>query len=143
MGGPMTISAEVKAAFEEAKRRIKNSHAPYSKLNVVAALKVKAVDEVVCGVNVENASYGATICAERSAFCSAVSEFGSANYEFIVIISTAPGEPIPPCGMCLQVLQEFVGKDFPIYLGDTQALHKKFLLSELVPHGFSKDMLPE
>ena len=139
----MNVSSEVQKAFEEAKKALKNSHAPYSKLNVASALKLKGMDEVICGVNVENASFGATICAERSAICSAISQFGpQVSFEFIVILSTASGDPIPPCGMCLQFLQEFVAKDFPVYLGDTKQIRKKFLFSELVPHGFAKDMLP-
>lgn len=140
----MEISEDVKTVHKKAVEALSNSHSPYSQLKVAAGLKLSGCDEIICGVNVENASYGATICAERSALCSSISQFGtSQKFSFIVVISTFKGGPIPPCGMCLQFLQEFVAPDFPVYLGDEKSLTKKYLFSELVPHGFQNDMLPQ
>ncbi|MCJ8277517.1 MAG: cytidine deaminase [Bdellovibrionales bacterium] len=137
----LKIPQEVQEAHKEAVKALSRSHSPYSKLKVSAALKVKGVDEVICGVNVENASYGGTICAERSAICSSQSQYGSKEFSFIVVISSFDGGAIPPCGICLQFLSEFVDKDFPIYLGSEKGIEKKFLYSDLVPHPFESDML--
>ena len=139
----LEISQEVKEAHQQAVKALNRSYSPYSKLKVAAALKVKGLDDVVCGVNVENASFGGTICAERSAICSSQSQWGSKEFSFIVVISNLKGGPIPPCGICLQFLKEFVDRDFPIYLGNEKTIEKKFSYSDLVPHPFESEMLPE
>ena len=106
-------------------------------------MKLKEPDVCVPGVNVENASYGGTICAERSAIVSAVSQFGSnLSFDFAVVISTFDQGPIPPCGMCLQVFKEFVDDSFRIYLGDKNGLSQSFTMAEFLPHAFSSKQLP-
>ena len=137
------IPQVVNEAHQRAASALKNSYAPYSKLHVGCGLKLKNPQQIVVGVNVENASYGGTICAERSAVMSAISQHGDGcGFEFAVIISDKSGEPIPPCGMCLQVFKEFVGDDFMIYLGDSERLKKSFSLGEFLPHSFSSEQLP-
>lgn len=143
-GGDMSeIPNEVLEAHKLAAEALKNSHSPYSKLQVACALRLKSSNQCVTGVNVENASYGGTICAERSAIVSAVSQFGSSTeFEFAVVISTFEKGPIPPCGMCLQVFKEFVGDSFRIYLGDKKGVTQSFTMAEFLPHSFSSDQLP-
>lgn len=120
-----------------------HSHAPYSKLHVGAALKIKGINEIIPGCNVENASFGATLCAERSAVVQAVARFKKPKPEFIVICSDSPQGNIPPCGMCLQVLQEFVDEDFLVYLGNAEGIQVKFHFKDLLPNHFKKEMLPD
>ena len=133
---------EVLDAFEQTKAVRQLAHAPYSQLQVGAALKVKGQNELVLGCNVENASYGATICAERTAITRAIATYGKTEWEYMVLSSTSPHGVIPPCGMCLQVLQEFVVEDFPVYLGDQHQLLEKYLFSQLLPIKFRPKMLP-
>ena len=138
------MTPEVENIYQEAKAALSHSYAPYSQLHVACVLKLTDGLPVVVGVNVENASFGGTICAERSAVVSAISQFGKkAQFEWAVIVSDKPGEPIPPCGMCLQVLREFVSDDFMVYLGNNLGVQKQFKFKQLFPHSFSGEMLPE
>jgi cytidine deaminase len=139
----MKLSTDVEKAHKLAVKSLKNSHSPYSRLRVASALKIKSQKEPICGVNVENASFGATICAERSALVSAQSQFGKMKVEFIVIISDFKGGPIPPCGMCLQFLSELADPSLPIFLGDSKKIHIKQKLKDFLPLSFSKKMLPQ
>lgn len=124
-------------------KMLEHSYAPYSQLHVGAALKVKGHDELISGCNVENASFGATLCAERVAVFHAIARIKKPELEFMVLCSDSPQGLIPPCGMCLQVLQEFVRPDFPIYLADQKGVQKKLLFKECLPNQFEKHMLPE
>ena len=109
------------------------SYAPYSKFQVGAALLGKN-DVIYRGVNVENASYGLTICAERSAIFGAISD-GQRQFELIAIAS--PGG-VAPCGACRQVLHEFA-PDIKILLVDTSGEKQvaELSLNMLLPHAFS------
>ena len=114
-----------------------NAYAPYSKYRVGAALLDKN-GHVFLGCNVENASYGATICAERSAFSSAVSQ-GAAEFEAIAIVgghNEAVSDYASPCGICRQVMAELCDKDFKIILFDGKN-EKVFTLNELLPQAFN------
>lgn len=134
----MTIDERVKQAHKLAVEHSKNSYAPYSGLHVAAAIGLAGQPQATPGVNVENASYGATICAERSAILSARSQYGEFEVDFVVVISDIQGEPIAPCGMCLQVLIEFCRPDTPVYLGSLKAITEMRHLEEFLPHAFSK-----
>ena len=116
-----------------AREALKNAYAPYSKFKVGAALLAKNC-AVTTGVNVENASFGATICAERTAFVKAISE-GIREFEAIAIVSSA-GTALP-CGICRQFMQEFCDGDFKIITGDDEDSLKVYTLSELLPSGFT------
>ncbi len=109
----------------------KNSYCPYSKVRVSAALLCDD-GEVIKGVNVENASYGGTICAERSAIVSAISK-GKTKFKAIAISSNL-GEIISPCGICRQFIHEF-GRDIDVILGDKETFNV-YKISELLPLGF-------
>lgn len=89
---------------EQARRAMARAYAPYSRFRVGAAV-LAADGRVFTGCNVENASYGLSICAERSAVAKAVSE-GMKEFEAVAICADSPA-PVPPCGACRQVLSEF------------------------------------
>lgn len=125
----------VEQAFEVAKNAQNNSHSPYSNFAVGAAFKFLGDDKLYPGCNVENASYGATICAERSAILSKVSQKGQSPIEFAVVLAHTT-TPTLPCALCLQVMSEFCEKDFPIYLGNDKGLGRIINFKELLPHSF-------
>jgi cytidine deaminase len=117
-----------------------NAYAPYSEFKVGAALVLKDSDKIFPGANVENASYGGTICAERSAIVSAIAAHGKVEFDFCVVVTGS--EPAsPPCALCLQVFSEFCPPDFPIYLATSKGIEKKMLLKELLPIPFNE--IPE
>ena len=115
-----------------AKAAQRNAHAPYSKFRVGAALLTKS-GKVYTGVNVENASYGLTNCAERVAVGKAVSE-GHRKFQAIAVV--APSAALSPCGACRQVLAEF--GECVVICADSRNTRRLriHLLSELLPHAF-------
>ena len=127
----------IKKAYEASER----AYAPYSEFCVGAAL-LTASGRVFTGCNVENASYGATNCAERTALFKAVSE-GERAFSAIAVVGRKRGgeeQLCPPCGICRQVLSEFAGDDFRVLLYDGKNT-KMLALSELLPHSFAKNNL--
>ena len=114
------------------------AYVPYSHYTVGAAL-LTAEGETYQGGNIENASYGATNCAERTAIFKAVSE-GRRSFLAIAIAGGMEGkEPVDyayPCGICRQVMKEFAGEDFRIIVAKSAADYKVYTLEELLPHGF-------
>lgn len=104
------------------------AYAPYSKFQVGAALLAKS-GKIYAGANVENSSFGATICAERMAFLTAVYA-GEREFEAIALYSSQK-QNLVPCGICLQTMQEFCDEDFVI-VGEK----KQYLLKELLPRWF-------
>ena len=110
----------------------RNAHAPYSKFRVGAAL-LTARGRIYTGVNVENASYGLTMCAERVAIGKAVSD-GHRKFQAIAVV--APSARLSPCGACRQVLAEF--GDCVVICADSRNTRRVriHLLSELLPHAF-------
>lgn len=117
--------------IQKAYEAMEKAYAPYSKFKVGAALI--ADGQVYTGCNVENASYGAAICAERSAISNAVS-CGSTNIEKIAIVSSKHDYAMP-CGICRQVMSEFMKNGTIIVTNDKEI--KAFKLSELLPESFS------
>ncbi len=111
----------------------KNSYSPYSGFPVGAAVLTPS-GKIYAGTNVENASYGATICAERVAVFKAISE-GEDKILALAVYSSA-ADYAYPCGMCLQVLSEF-SEDIPVVIAGNSG-QKNFKLSELLPHRFGK-----
>jgi len=109
------------------------AYAPYSGYRVGAALRAVG-GEIFCGCNVENASYGATICAERGAILAAVVA-GCQSFEQLAI-ATESSPPAPPCGLCLQVLVEFCD-DLSILLVNPRGEVVRTRLSRLIPKPFS------
>lgn len=117
-----------------------NSYAPYSKFTVGASLLCKS-GKIYDGCNAENASFGATICAERSAFAAAISN-GEREFEAIAIVGKKQGAEMDfclPCGICRQFMTEFCDKDFIIYLSDGTKI-KEYTLGELIPLSFNLEV---
>jgi homotetrameric cytidine deaminase len=116
-GNPLTStnesSPELEALYAQAVQAAQNSYSPYSHFRVGAALKLTN-GQVITGTNVENVSYGLTICAERSALVSAVAQFGPEVRIAAVAVANLNDAASPPCGACRQVLAEFVLPDAPV-----------------------------
>ena len=122
----------MKNLLHAAMRARKNTYAPYSKFKVGAA--IETIDgRIFTGCNIENASYGLAICAERVAVFKAVSE-GVKKFKRIVIV-TGVKKPTPPCGMCRQVLFEF-NPNLEIIIANTNGKVIKTKLSKLFPYAF-------
>ncbi len=133
-----------KDLFYLAKDAMKNSYAPYSNFNVGAVLLTKN-NNIYKGCNIENASYGTTNCAERTALFSAISN-GEKEFSAICIVGGKNGDIIDyamPCGVCRQALAEFCNADFKVYVGKNEDDIKEFTLGELLPHTFDKSKLGE
>lgn len=124
--------------YDKAKQVRENAYVPYSKFKVGAAILTEN-DEIITGCNVENASYGLSICAERNAIFAANAK-GFKKYKAMLVIGDTKG-PISPCGACRQVIAEF--GDFEVYLANLKGDIKKTSSYELLPYGFSKDDLDE
>ena len=111
------------------------AHAPYSQFAVGAALLAKS-GRVYTGCNVENASYGLSICAERTAVFKAVSE-GERDFEAIAVVTD---KGVTPCGACRQVLMEF-GEDIQVIAANEAGGYRVFDLQELLPEAFTPEHL--
>jgi homotetrameric cytidine deaminase len=127
-----TDTARSVAVATEARR---HSHSPYSKFAVGAALKLKGKDIYVPGCNVENASFGGTICAERSAVVAAISQYGRVEFESVTVV-TDTNPPAYPCAFCRGVLSEFCDGDLVIYLANPDGVKITTTLGEILPHPF-------
>ncbi|MBR5128749.1 MAG: cytidine deaminase [Firmicutes bacterium] len=121
-----------KELYEVAVGMLPKSYAPFSKFRVGAALLTKK-GKLYTGINVENSSYGGTICAERTAFVKAISE-GDMEFEKIAIASS--GGEAWPCGICRQFMKEFCDDDFVIITGNDADSIRTYTLAELLPEGF-------
>ena len=115
-----------------------HAYVPYSGYKVGAALLTED-GRVYQGCNIENASYTPTVCAERTAFFKAVYD-GVRDFAAIAVVGGKDGILtgfFPPCGVCRQVMREFCGDDFTVYLGGANGEIKTLTLSDLLPYSFS------
>ncbi len=122
---------------EAAKAARENAHAPYSNFRVGAALRAKS-GRVYTGCNVENATYGLTVCAERVAIFKAISE-GERGFDAIAVV-TDTESLTPPCGACRQIIWEFCG-DAEVILANLKGKTETTRMSALFPHPFDKSFL--
>jgi len=130
-GRPPKGLEELARLARQARRR---AHAPFSRFKVGAALRART-GEIVTGCNIENASYGLTLCAERVAVFKAVSE-GLRGFDAIAVAVDAP-RLAAPCGPCRQILWEFCG-DVWVHMVDLTGKERTFRMSELLPHPFDR-----
>jgi homotetrameric cytidine deaminase len=120
--------------LELARQAALNSYSPYSGFRVGAALKLTN-GEVVTGTNVENVSYGLTLCAERAALVSAVSQFGPRIQIAAVAVANLNDAASPPCGACRQVLAEFILPEAPVIFPAADGV-RTMPFGELLPLAF-------
>ncbi|HMP02267.1 MAG TPA: cytidine deaminase [Gemmatales bacterium] len=128
---------DVERLLAAARQARKRARCTYSGFAVGAALWA-ADGTISTGCNIENASYGLTVCAERVALWKALSD-GHHRFTAIAIVADTPA-PTPPCGPCRQLLWEFAG-DLAVYLGNLASLQRTFTLAELFPHPFDDRQL--
>ena len=117
---------------------MKFAYVPYSGFTVGAALLTKS-GKVYLGCNIENAAYGPSNCAERTAIFKAVSE-GEREFAAIAVVGGKDGNAadiFPPCGVCRQVMQEFCAPDFMVYMGRGDDSYEAVPLEQLLPYGFN------
>jgi cytidine deaminase len=128
------VSPKVRNKLEAAAARVmKNAHAPYSNFHVGAAVLLTN-GKIFSGCNVENASYGMTNCAERTAIFTAVAELGPKIEVLAVAVTNDQGVPCSPCGACRQVIYEF-GPDATVFFQSANG-PKQAHITELLPEGF-------
>ena len=134
----MANEINTRQLIREAIAAMQYSYSPYSHFRVGAALLTKG-GKIYCGCNIENAAYGPTNCAERTAFFKAVSE-GELDFDAICIVGGKDGileEYAPPCGVCRQVMMEFCNPEtFKIILATDEVHYTEYTLGELLPLGF-------
>ena len=131
--------------IENAIEARKMAYTPYSKYKVGAAL-LSSENKIIKGCNIENAAYGPTNCAERTAFFKAVSE-GVKEFSAIAIVGGLENETdlfsgyAFPCGVCRQVMREFCDSEFEIVVARSTDDYKVYTLGELLPESFGPDNL--
>lgn len=115
------------------------SHSPYSGFKVGSALSLKN-GSTFSGCNIENASYGGTVCAERVAIWKAFSEQRNQKIHELVVITDSE-QAWPPCGMCLQVIAEFADSNTLVHLANLDGIQRSFSFSQLLPQSFGNEFL--
>jgi len=120
-----------------AKQARENAHAPYSNFRVGAALRARS-GRVYTGCNIENATYGLTVCAERVAIFKAISE-GERGFDAIAVVAQTD-RLTPPCGACRQIIWEFCG-DAEVVLANLKGQKEVHRMSELFPRPFDSSFL--
>ena len=123
--------------LEAALRVRHNAHAPYSHFKVGAALETDD-GQIITGCNVENATYGLTVCAERVAIFKAVSE-GERGFDAVAVVTDVE-RLTPPCGACRQIIWEFCG-DVPVLLANLQGKVEHETSGKLLPRAFDASFL--
>lgn len=132
---PDAPAADIQEMIEAAKRTREHAYTPYSNFKVGACVRSAATGRIYTGCNVENSSFGATVCAERNALLHAIAEEGTIGIDALVVVSD-DDPPAPPCAMCLQVLAEFTAPDAPVILSSLKGDVHTYVFSELLPKPF-------
>ena len=131
--------------IQEASKGMQNSYSPYSKFKVGAAV-LGASGKIYCGTNIENASFGVTICAERCAIFSAITAGEKAIKAIVIVFKQKDLGPLStPCGACRQVMAEFGTPDMPVYTADLSGKKAKRIvckkLKDYYPYPFNSNAL--
>ncbi len=134
------ITVDKQELINEAKEARKQAYVPYSKFQVGAALLMQD-GTVYRGANIENASYGLTNCAERTALFKAYSE-GNREVKAVAVVADTK-RPVPPCGACRQVMVELCSPETKVYLTNLQNDVLEMTVSELLPGAFTAEDLNE
>ncbi len=129
-----------KTMHDAAKAALKNAYVTYSNFPVSAALKLKD-GTIITGVNIENASYGLTNCAERTALFTAYARGYRKDDIDSILVTTKQNHLVSPCGACRQVMRELMPEDALVTMVDASGNHKIVKNAELLPLGFTKDDL--
>jgi cytidine deaminase len=137
----MVDNEQMSVLFLEAKKAAQLAYAPYSGFRVGAALLCED-GTIITGVNVENRSYGLTICAERTAITKAVS-MGKQKFTALAIHTPDSIEPVGPCGACRQVVSEFMSADAPVRFAGSGTVIVNTTLGVLLPMDSLYDLKPE
>jgi len=127
----MITDEQLDTLLQEARKAADMAYVPYSKFRVGAALLCKD-GSVVVGCNVENRSYGLTICAERNAIAAAIAK-GKIKFEAVAISTPDSAEPVGPCGACRQVLSEFMPPEAPVHFAGNGQNKVTTTLGALIP----------
>lgn len=128
------VTPSTRKLFQAAVKAYKKAYAPYSKFKVGAAIAKGS--KIYSGCNVENCSYGGTICAERTAILKAVSE-GLRKFDQLIVVSNTP-KGVAPCALCLQTISEFCSGDLVVWIANTKEIHSCLTLQDLLPKRFTK-----
>ena len=131
------MNKELEKLVKSAKDVREKAYAPFSNFKVGAAVWTKG-GKIYTGCNVESASYGLTVCAERVAIWKAVSE-GETEFKSIAVVADTE-ELTPPCGVCRQIIWEFCG-DVPVIFANLKGKTETLQMSELLPRAFDTKFL--
>ncbi len=137
MAGNEVTLMEIKELINAAIEARENAYAPYSNFQVGAAVEGESGD-IYIGCNVESASYGLTVCAERVAIWKGISRGEKRFKQIAVVVDTE--ELTPPCGVCRQIIWEFCG-DVPVILSNLHGNTETIMMSELLPRAFDSKFL--
>lgn len=134
-------SSQIKTELKDlAIKAMEFSHSPYSTKRIGSAIRLSN-GKIYSGCNIENASYGGTVCAERVAIFKAYSENKKPIYITHVAVASAEESPWPPCGFCRQVLAEFAKPETEVILTNTEQKEKVMIFKELFPFAFEPEHL--
>ena len=136
-GSNASAAASIDPIVAAARAAREHAVADFSKFKVGAALETDT-GEIITGCNIENASYGLTICAERVAIFKALSE-GKRSFRRLAVVADTTS-PTPPCGACRQIIWEFCG-DIPVVLANLSEVTATLAMKDLLPRPFDKSLL--
>ena len=139
-GDEQDRQTSVRQLVERACQARERAHAPFSDFRVGAALEMRD-GRIFTGCNVENSSYGLSICAERVALFKAISE-GARDFARIAVIADTPaGMPVRPCGACRQVISDLMGGEAEVVMANLRGEIETKLVKELLPEPFDRSFL--
>lgn len=134
------MKLEIDKLIDKALEARENAYTPYSKFKVGAAILLKD-NTYILGCNVENASYGLSNCAERTAMFKMISE-GYRREDVVAMAIVGQSErPISPCGACRQVMTELLPEDCPVILANLNKDYREYKVCELLPYSFNEEDL--